>query len=170
MKTVLVATVGDRLGAEAIYTRLETDGFPMAKVKLLGRGYKQWSEAGVEDPFATARQQMQRMLLWLVPFGFFAGFTFNQATQIDILPSLNRLDNSLIGGVFGAVAGALGSLTVGGGLKVVIAGRSGTPFETRLQQGKYLVLIQGSDNEIRRAERLLKAQPLEYLQAYTLDE
>ncbi len=170
MKTVLVATLGDRLGAEAVYTRLETDGFPMAKVKLLGRGYKDWSDVDVEDPFVTARRQMQRMLLWLVPFGFFAGFTFNQATQIDILPGLNRLDNSLIGGLLGAIAGALGSLTVGGGLKVLLAGKSGTPFQERLRQGKYLVLIQGTDNEIRRAERLLKVQPVENLQSYTLDE
>lgn len=170
MKTVLVATLGDRLTAEAVYTHLERDGFPMAKVKLLGRGYHQWSDVGIEDPFATAWHQMRRMLLWLVPFGFFAGFTFNQATQIDILPTLNRLDNSVIGGVLGAMAGALGSLTVGGGLKVVTAGPSGTPFQVRLQRGKYLVLIQGSESEIRRAERLLKGQPLESLQAYTLED
>ncbi|AXY68044.1 hypothetical protein D3A95_07810 [Thermosynechococcus sichuanensis E542] len=170
MKNYLVATLGDRLQAEAVYTQLEKDGFPMEKVALLGRGYKQWAELGLIDPFQVARQQMQRMLIWLVPFGFFAGFTFNQATQIDILPMLDRLNNSILGGIFGAIAGALGSLTVGGGLQVVITGKSGIPFEKRLQRGKYLILIQGSDSEIRRAERLLKVQPLENLQSYTLDE
>ncbi len=163
----LVATFADRIAAERAYTDLETAHFPLEKVSLFGSGYKSSQELQtLYDPFLAARQEMQRMLVWLVPFGFFAGFTFNQVTAIPIIASFNPLNNSILGGIFGAIAGGLGSLTVGGGLKVVLGGQSGVPFQKRLAQGHYLIAIQASETQIRQAERLLQNLAPLYLQAY----
>ncbi|MDG2991182.1 hypothetical protein L3556_09610 [Candidatus Synechococcus calcipolaris G9] len=163
----LVATYPDRISAETAYTYLERAEISPENLTLLGTGYKTWAEVDILDPFAQARQDMQRMLLWLVPFGFFAGFAFNQATQLTIVPGLSSIDNSVIGGAFGAIAGGLGSLTVGGGLKVIIAGRSGTPYQERLLQGKYiLIFTTGNETQIRKVERLLP-KGAEAIQTYT---
>lgn len=163
----LVATFPERFTAEAAYTRLEMADYPQERVSVYGGGYKTIDQLqALYDPFLGAQREMQRMLVWLVPFGFFAGFTFNQVTQIQILTGLTALDNSIIGGIFGAIAGGLGSLTVGGGLKVVLSGKSGTPLSARLRQGNYLIVVTGNESQIRQAERLLQNQSPLFLQAY----
>ncbi len=163
----LVATFGDRMATEAAYTALELTGYPLDKASIYGLGYKTETDLqALYDPYLTARQEMQRMLVWLVPFGFFAGFTFNQVTAIQIISSFTPLNNSVLGGLFGAIAGGLGSLTVGGGLKVVLSGKAGTPFRQRLRQGQYLLVVTGSETQLRQAERCLGPTSPLYLQAY----
>lgn len=166
----LVATFPERFSAEAAYTTLEIADYPTERISIYGGGYKTVDQLqSLYDPFLAARREMQRMLVWLVPFGFFAGFTFNQVTQIQIVDGFSALDNSIIGGIFGAIAGGLGSLTVGGGLKVVLSGKSGTPYPTRLLQGNYLVVVTGNESQVRQAERLLQNQSPLYLQTYEYD-
>lgn len=163
----LVATFPERFSAEAAFTTLEIADYAPERISIYGGGYKTIDQLqALYDPFLAARREMQRMLVWLVPFGFFAGFTFNQVTQIQIIEGLSTLDNSIIGGIFGAIAGGLGSLTVGGGLKVVLSGKSGTPLQSRLLQGNYLVVVTGNETQIRQAERLLQNQSPLYLQTY----
>jgi hypothetical protein len=166
MTNYLVATFRDRIQAEAAYTTLETAGLPLSQVSILGQGYKSLEESGVFDPHQAARQQAWQMMLWLIPFGFFAGFTFNQVTQLTILSSLNELGNSLLGGLMGAAAGALGSFTVGGGLQLLIRQQDAVPYRDRLQAGKYLLVVTGSDLVIRQANNLLQSLGSEGLQVY----
>ncbi len=166
MTNHLVATFLDRMQVEAAYTALETGGLPMPQVKILGRGYQQLEEIGLFDPNLASRQRVFRMVLWLVPFGFFAGFTFNQVTQLTILPGFSDLANSVIGGLMGAIAGGLGSLTVGDGPKLLLRGQETLPYRDRLQAGKYLLVVSGSETLIRKANNLVRSLDCESLQIY----
>lgn len=166
MNNYLVATFLDRIQVEAAYTALEQEGIAASQVNILGPGYRQLEEVELFDPNQAARRQAIQMLVWLVPFGFFAGFTFNQVTQLTIVPSLSDLANSILGGLLGAASGALGSLTVGGGLQLLIGGRETIPFRQRLQAGKYLLVVRGSETLIRKANNLVRSLKCESLQVY----
>jgi hypothetical protein len=170
MANYLVVTFSDRIQAEAAYTDLEAKNFPLAHVKIVGLGYRSLAEANLFDPSQAARQQMLMMMFWLVPFGFFAGFTFNQVTGITILEWLSPLGNSVVGGLMGGVAGAMGSITVGGGMQLLLAGKERTTYKQRLRAGKYLLVIVGSETLVREANQILRSLPSEVWQMYEAPE
>ncbi len=163
----LVAVVSDRLQAETAYTALEKEGLPMSQVSILGKGYKTADEFGLIDPNEEARKQVKLMATWLIPFGFVAGFTFNAITGLDTFPWAGVLGNQLIGGVLGAVSGGLGSVVVGGGVGLVFGGGDALPYRNRLNAGKYLVVVTGTETLIRKANRILRQLDPENLQGYT---
>jgi hypothetical protein len=164
MANFLLATFCDRLQAEAAYTALESADFPLEQVSLVGKGYKLLDELKLFDPNLAARQQVKRMVTWLLPFGLFAGFTFNQVTGLTIAPALSPLLNGLLGGLMGAVSGAMGGFIVSGGFGILSPGIEGAPFEQRLQQGKYLLVVNGVDPLIQRGYRVLRPLNSEALQ------
>jgi hypothetical protein len=170
MANYLVVTYRDRLQAEAGYTAAENAGIPLAQLRLFGKGYKTLEESPVFDPTQAAWRQVRMMMLWLVPFGFFAGFTFNQVTALTISPSLGAVGNGILGGLMGAGSGALGSLAVGGGIQLITFGQERVLFRQRLQAGKYLLVITGSETTIRQANRALRSLPSELLQIYESPE
>lgn len=154
MANYLVATLPDRIQAESIYTSLEAADLPLAQIHIVGQGYKSLNEMELYDPTLATWQRVQQMLWWLLPFGFFAGFTFNRITQLTIWSVLPPLGNGLLGGVFGFMAAAMGGVTFGGGTQL-IATNEAIPFAQRLRSGKYLVVIKGSERLIRQANRVL---------------
>jgi hypothetical protein len=166
MANYLVVTFRDRLQLESAYADLERQDFPLHRVSLIGSGHKTLAETGLYDPSQSARRQMGQMLVWLVPFGFLAGFSFNLVTEITIFQFLDPWGNRLLGGLFGAIAAAMGSFTVGGGAQLLLAGQERIPFAERLRAGKYLLAIAGSEALVRQANQILRSLPSEGWQAY----
>ena len=162
----LVAVLADRIQAEAAYLALEKEGVPIDKVSILGKGYKSADEFGLIDPNEQAKKQSQLMSYWLVPFGFVAGVTFNLLTDLNTFPWAGELGNRLIGGLLGAGAGAMGSLFAGGGIGLVLGSGDALPYRNRLNAGKYLVVVQGSESVTRQATRILRSFEPENLQGY----
>lgn len=162
----LVAVLADRMQAEAAYSALEKEGLPMDKVSILGKGYKSADEFGFIDPKRQARKQAQFMAIWLVPFGFIAGFVFNSLTEIYLFPSLGELGNHMFGGVLGAIAGAMGSFFVGGGVGLVVGSGDALPYRNRLNAGKYIIVVNGPANLTNQATRILKGFDPETIQGY----
>lgn len=162
----LIAVLPDRMTAEAAYTELETEGFPADSVSILGKGYQTADEYGFIDPSKPARKQMRLMSFWLVPFGFAAGVAFNLSTQYQLIPAVGAVGNQLIGGLLGAIGGAMGSFFVGGGVGLSVGGGDALPYRNRLKQGKYLVVVKGAPNLTNKATRLLKSFNPELLQGY----
>ncbi len=68
---------------------------------------------------ALARKDRQKTLAtWLIPFGFIAGLSFSQMTDLKTFADMgfpNQLEK-LLGGVVGMISGALGSLFAAGGI------------------------------------------------------
>lgn len=162
----LVAVLPDRIQAEAAYLALEKEGVPIDKVSILGRGYKSADEFGLIDPNEQAKKQSRLMSFWLVPFGFVAGVTFNFLTGLNTFPWAGRVGNQLIGGLLGAGAGAMGSLFAGGGAGLLLGSGDALPYRNRLNAGKYLVVVQGSESLTRQATRILRQFEPENLQGY----
>ncbi|MDY7015322.1 MAG: hypothetical protein SVX43_17340, partial [Cyanobacteriota bacterium] len=106
------------------------------------------------------------MAFWLVPFGFAAGYAFNLQTGIHLIPQLGGLGNHILGGVFGAIAGAMGSFFVGGGAGLSSGSGDALPYRNRLKQGKYLAIVRGSETLKNRAAEILRSFEPENLQGY----
>lgn len=162
----LVAVLSDRIKAEEAYSALEKEGLPMDKISILGRGYKSADEYGLIDPNETARKQVRLMASWLVPFGFLGGAAFNVITGLDTFAWAGEIGSPLIAGILGGLSGLLGSVFVGGGVGLVVGGGDALPYRNRLNAGKYLIVVNGSDTLIRQATRSLRAFDPESLQGY----
>ncbi len=159
----LVAVLGDRIQAEAAYLGLEKEGI---KSTILGRGYKSADEFGLIDPNEEAKKQVRLMAVWLIPFGFFAGFTFSFITGLETFAWAGEIGNHIIGGLLGAVSGALGSVVSGGGVGLIIGGGDALPYRNRLDAGKYLIVVQHAESVTRQATRILRQFDPENLQGY----
>ncbi|MBW4625019.1 MAG: hypothetical protein KME49_05790 [Brasilonema octagenarum HA4186-MV1] len=159
----LIAVLADRIQAEAAYLALEKEAI---KSTILGKGYKTADEFGLIDPNEQAKKQTQFMAIWLVPFGFFAGITFSLLTGLDTFAWAGEIGNHIIGGLLGAVAGAMGSAFAGGGVGLLVGSGDALPYRNRLNAGKYLVVVQGSEILTRQATRVLRQFEPENIQGY----
>ncbi len=162
----LVAVLQDRIQVEAAYLALEKQSI---KGTILGRGYKTADEFGLIDPHEKVSKQVRLMAFWLVPFGFFAGFTFSVLTGLETFAWAGEIGNHIIGGVLGAVSGAMGSVFVGGGIGLVTGSGDALPYRNRLNAGKYLIVVQGSESMTRQATRILYQFNPENIQGYQQD-
>lgn len=163
----LVAVLKDRIEAEEAYTALEKAGLPLRQVSILGKGYKTADEFGLIDPNEKAIAQVKQLAYWLLPFGFAAGYTFNWLTQFDLFPWAGSLGNHIIGGIFGAIAAAMGSVFVGGGAGFVFNSGDSLPYRNRLNEGKYLIVVQGTEGLIQQSTRIIKQFKPETIQGYS---
>ncbi|MFN5952132.1 MAG: hypothetical protein ACK6A9_04215 [Dolichospermum sp.] len=159
----LVAVLSDRIQAEAADLALEKEGI---NGTILGRGYKSADEFGLIDPKEEAKKQVKLMAIWLVPFGFFSGFTFSLITGLDTFAWAGEIGNHVIGGILGAGSGAMGSIFVGGGVGLFEGGGDALPYRNRLDAGKYLIVVRGSETLTRQATRILRQFDPENIQGY----
>lgn len=162
----LVAVLADRAQAEAAYNALEREGLPQNQVDILGRGYKSADEYGLIDPNQQATKGAKRLVNWLIPFGFAAGYSFNVLTGIEILPTLSPIGNHILGGLFGAGAGAMGAYFVGGGVGLASGSGDALTYRNRLNAGKYLIVVKGSADITLQATGILRQFEPENLQGY----
>ncbi len=160
----LIAVVKDRIQAEGAYLDLEKVGI---KSIIIGKGYKTADEFGLIDSKEDAGRQVKFMAVWLVPFGFIAGISFNSITHLDTFPWAGEIGNRIIGGILGGVSGGLGSILAGGGVGKIIGGSDEVPYRNRLDAGKYLIIVQGSENRFRDATRILRRFDPENIQGYS---
>lgn len=162
----LITVLRDRIQAEEAYLALEKEGLPMDKVSILGRGYKSADEFGLIDPSLEAKKQIKLMAYWLIPFGFVAGYVFNVLTAIELFEWAGSLGNHIIGGVFGAIAAAMGSFFVGSGFGLTSGSGDALSYRNLLDEGKYLVVVKGSESLTNRATYILRQFKPENIQGY----
>lgn len=162
----LIAVLQNRIEAEEAYSALERENLPMDKVSILGRGYKSADEFGLIDPNIEAKKQVKLLAYWLIPFGFAAGFAFNLLTGIEVIEWAGAWGNHIIGGVFGAIAGAMGSFFAGGGTGLTAGSDDALPYRNRLNEGKYLIVVKGSDTLTQQATRILRQFEPETIKSY----
>lgn len=166
----LVAVLGDRIKAEEVYTALEDANITMNKVDILGPGFKSADEYGLIDPKDEAWKQIKRMAIWVVPFGFAAGVTFNLSTGLNTFPWAGTFGNQVIGGFLGAIGGAMGSFFIGGGVGASIGGGDALSYRNRIKAGKYLIVVNGSDGLISQSSRIIRSFRPENIQGYAAPE
>ena len=164
----LIAVLPDRFKAEEAYTALEKAGIPLGKIAIAGRGYKTADELGLLDPKIQARKRAIFMSYWLIPFGFFGGYVFNLITGLHNLDWAGDPGNHIVGGILGAVGGAMGSIFIGGGAGWAMSTASDTvPYRDYLDANKYLVLVKDIGGLSDRAVDILRQQSPETLQSFS---
>ncbi|MGB3787073.1 MAG: hypothetical protein WA949_03620 [Phormidesmis sp.] len=161
----LVSVWSDRIQAESAYTALESANITMDKVAILGRGFKSADDYGLIDPKNEAWTQIKRMATWIIPFGFVGGFAFNAITGLNTFPWAGTVGNQIIGGILGALAGGMGSFFIGGGTGGF--GGDALSYRNRLDAGKYLVVVKGSEALISQASQIMRPLRPENIQGYT---
>ncbi|RUR74660.1 hypothetical protein PCC6912_51770 [Chlorogloeopsis fritschii PCC 6912] len=161
----LVAVLPDRIKAEEAYSALEKEGLPTNQVDILGQGYKSADEYGLINPNLQAKKGAKRLSIWLIPIGFIAGYAFNVLTGIEIFP-IGSFGNHIFGGILGGAAGALGAYLVGGGVGLTVGSGDALPYRNRLNEGKYLIVVRGTEELTRQATRILRQFEPENLQGY----
>ncbi len=162
----IIAVLPDRIKAEEAYTALEKANIPQSQISILGKGYKTADEFGLIDPNQQAKQRAIKMAYWLVPFGFFGGYTFNLITGLDTLNWAGEPGNHIVGGILGAIGGAMGSAFVGGGVGLTMESGDALPYRNRLNAGKYLVVVGGAPGLQDQASTILRSFKPEMLQGY----
>ncbi|WP_287131093.1 hypothetical protein [Candidatus Cyanaurora vandensis] len=161
----LVAVLPDRIQAEEAYMFLEREGLSKEQIAILGRGFKSADEYGLADPVQESEPQIRNLALWVLPFGFGAGFIFNWLTGIYLVPAAGDFINHVIGGGLGALAGLMGSFFTGGWAGFSQAGDALT-YRNRLEAGKYLVIVRGTAALTDWAREVLRPFNPEKLQGY----
>lgn len=163
----LIAVFPDRITAEEAYTQLEKAQVPTKDLAIVGKGYQTADEFGFIDPSKQAKKQAKLMAFWLVPFGFFGGFVFDYITGLNTFDWAGTPGNHIVGGLAGAIAGAMGSIFVGFQVGLSTGSGDALPYRNRLSAGKYLVIYKYELNKYRDlVTRLLQEQKPENLQGY----
>jgi hypothetical protein len=162
----LVAVLADRIQAESAYTMLEQQGLPPAKLTILGRGYKTADEFGLIDPNEVAQKQAKLMASWLIPFGFLAGVGFSLSTNLQTFAWAGEIGNHLVGGLLGAIGGAMGSVFIGGGGGIAFGSGDALPYRNRINAGKYLIVVEGSQLLLQQATVILRKYDPENIKSY----
>jgi hypothetical protein len=163
----LVAVLSDRTQVEAAYSALKQADLPIEQVAILGQGYQSADEFGLIEPNKQASQGAKKLSTWLIPFGFVAGYAFNLLTGIEIIDALGAIGNHVLGGIFGAVAGLLGAIFVGGGVGLTEGSGDALAYRNRLNAGKYLIVAKGSEELTNRVTAILRQFEPENIQGYT---
>jgi hypothetical protein len=162
----LVAVLTDRIQAESAYNELEKQGVPLSKISILGRGYKSADEFGLIDPNEEAQKQAKLMAIWLVPFGFIGGVGFSVATNLQTFAWAGEIGDHIIGGILGAIGGAMGSVFIGGGGGIAFGSGDALPYRNRINAGKYLIVVEGSPLLLQQATTILRKCDPENMKSY----
>jgi hypothetical protein len=162
----VVAVLANQTQAEEAFSTLKREGLPAEQIQLVGDGYQPASALTFLDPSIQSRQSARFMSFWLVPFGFIAGYAFNLSTQFQLFPWAGTLGNQIIGGIFGAIAGSIGSIVMGSSLWLPSDSPNTVPYRKRLKAGKYVLIVSGAPNLTNKATRILRQLKPENIQGY----
>lgn len=163
----LIAVLSDRFQVEAAYTALEKENFPKDNITILGQGYKTADEFGFIHPNKQAGKQSKKLLYWVIPFGFAAGYAFNLLSGIEIFSWAGAIGNHVIGGILGAASGGLGAVLVGGAVGFTVGSGDALAYRNRLNAGKYIIVFKGTEAQMKEATRVLRQFEPENIQGYT---
>lgn len=166
----LVAVLENRIKAEEAYSALEQASLPKDDIDILGKGFKTADQYGLIDPADQAWKQIRLMMVWLVPFGFGAGFVFDLITGLETFAWTGHLGNQILGGLLGAGAAAMGAFFIGGGVGIAMGSGDALSYRNRLSEGKFLVVVRGSEAVLRQATPILRRFRPETIQGYSGDQ
>ena len=77
-----------------------------------------FNDIKILNPALAKKDRQKTLATWLIPFGFIAGLSFSQMTDLKTFADMgfpHQLEK-LLGGLIGMIAGALGSFFAAGGI------------------------------------------------------
>ncbi|MBW4444826.1 MAG: general stress protein [Plectolyngbya sp. WJT66-NPBG17] len=160
--------------AEAAVLELQRAGFDMRKISIIGKDYQTTEHVrGFFTWKDTAKAGAKEAGYWGTFFGSFFGIL--TGAGLLFVPGVGPvivaghvagalavwIEGMIVGGVGAAVAGGLVGALVGLG----IPKEQALKYETEIKAGKFMVIASGTDEEIDRAQQILKNADHEVNQA-----
>jgi len=137
----VVVVLESRRGLRELRDQLAALQPPLASLVAVGEGETPLEQVGELNP-ALARQRRQKgMALWLMPFGFLAGLTFTQITDLQTFAALGPWGEPLVGGLLGMGSGWMGSFVAAASVSSEVDDRIRT-LRNRLEDGSWLLLLE----------------------------
>lgn len=163
-----IGSFSNRQQAESALSILQHSDFPMGKIAVLAQN------TNPNDTIASSEYEFIRkktveavikggLLLGLLGsvIGLFLGFgllgTPNTESATTFAPMPTLLGGILTGGLYGLLGGVFLGAILGNGT----ARRQTKAYAERLNQGNYLVIVKGSEDEIHQAESVLSNQGIQ---------
>ena len=87
------------------------------EIKEINSNQSSFNNIKLLNPALARKDRQKTLATWLIPFGFVAGLSFSQMTDLKTFADIgfpNQLEK-LMGGVVGMISGALGSFFSAGG-------------------------------------------------------
>ncbi len=107
----------------------------------IGAGETPLREVAQLDASAARRRLQRAMARWLIPFGFLAGLTFTQITDLHTFDFAGPWGQPLLGGLLGMGSGFLGSFAAAASVGSEQDDRI-RALRNRLEEGCWLLLIE----------------------------
>ena len=95
------------------------------------------------NPALAKKDRQKTLATWLIPFGFIAGLSFSQMTDLKTFAEMgfpNQLEK-LLGGLVGMISGALGSFFSAGGISQETADDL-RALQKKSEEGFWLVILE----------------------------
>jgi hypothetical protein len=160
-----VIELPDEISAFQAYRLLQYHGISPENLAIVGDGYSSPERIGLLRPFQIARRKSLKLALLSGMLGAVIGtlLVIASATQQLNLPPLpalplhplpQELYQWLLIPAFSLVSGGLGAL-IGGLFGFFGEGTAAGIYRHRLRQGRYLLMIEGSEKLVRWAQEVL---------------
>ncbi len=166
---IAVAVYGNHTQAESAVKALQRAGFDMKKLSIIGRDYH--TEEHVVG-FLNAGDRAKFMGKLGVFWGGLMGMLFGSALLfvpvVGHVIILGPLAATIFGGLQGAVLGGGASALVGALMAIGIPKDSVLRYETALKSDKFLLIVHGDAQEIKRAYELLTTSGLASFDHHTV--
>jgi uncharacterized membrane protein len=163
----IVGHYPSHIEAEIAVIDLQERGFDMKKLSIVGKDYQTAEHVrGFLSWKDTAKEGATGAGYW----GSFVGGLFGILVGAGVLfiPGIGQviiagpitgvlagwLEGSLIGGASGAALGGISGALGGLG----IANNEILKYETRIQAGEFIILVTGSDEDVKQAEQMLESK------------
>ena len=164
MTHTVVGHFPSHLEAESAVLEMQKEGFDMQKLSIIGKDYQ-------------TREHVRGFLTWKDTakagaagggyWGSFIGGLFGILTGAGVVFIPGMAPLIIAGPVVGVLAGWLEGAVVGGVGAAAIGGLAGAlgglgipknevlKYESRIQAGEFIILVTGSDEDVRQAQQLL---------------
>ena len=111
---VCVLVLKEQAAAASLEQKLRANGVPLQRCVLVPPEANSSEGASIDsvdllNPKMVRQQRQRSMARWLLPFGFMAGLTFTQITNLETFSSLGPWGQPVIGGLLGMGSGLMGS-------------------------------------------------------------
>lgn len=157
IENVGVAVLSTHLEADNTVKELQSAGFNMRKISIVGKDYHTEEHAvGFYNSGDRMNFWGQRGAFWGGLWGVLFGSAFFFLPGIGPLVMAGPIVATIVGGLEGAVVG--GGLSVLGAAlySIGIPNNSIVEYETSIKSDKFVVVVHGSMDELNRAKEILK--------------
>ncbi len=139
--SVCVVVLKQQEAAQDLCERLKDAALPMSQIRLLPPENDAMDGIELLNPNLVRQRRQKNMSKWLMPFGFMAGVTFTQITNLTTFSAFGSWGEPLVGGLLGLGSGLMGSFAAAA--SVNSENEDGVRIlRNRHQEGCWLLLVE----------------------------